>query len=102
MLGVTYKPDIADERETPALPVARALLELGADLTFADPHVKEWSVDGTPVRREEDLAEAVADADVTVLLQQHAAFDLGMVEAKARLVLDTRGVLTEGERVERL
>ncbi|MFG1947452.1 nucleotide sugar dehydrogenase [Nonomuraea sp. NPDC048826] len=102
MLGVTYKPDIADERETPALPVARALLELGADLSFADPHVKEWSVDGTPVRREEDLAEAVAGADVTVLLQQHAAFDLGMVEAKARLVLDTRGVLTEGERVERL
>jgi len=102
MLGVTYKPDIADERETPALPVARALLELGADLTYADPHVKEWSVDGTPVRREEDLAEAVAGADVTVLLQQHAAFDLGTVEAKARLVLDTRGVLTEGERVERL
>ncbi|MEU8250078.1 nucleotide sugar dehydrogenase [Nonomuraea sp. NPDC048916] len=102
MLGVTYKPDIADERETPALPVARALLELGAELSFADPHVKEWSVDGTPVPREEDLAEAVVGADVTLLLQQHAAFDLDMVEAKARLVLDTRGVLTEGERVERL
>ena len=102
MLGVTYKPDIADERETPALPVARALLELGAELTFADPYVKEWSVDGTPVPREENLAEAVANADVTLLLQQHAAFDLGMVEAKAKLVLDTRGVLTEGERVERL
>ncbi|MEV0351752.1 nucleotide sugar dehydrogenase [Nonomuraea sp. NPDC050680] len=102
MLGVTYKPDIADERETPALPVARALLELGAELTFADPHVKEWSVDGTPVPREEDLAEAVVGADVTLLMQQHAAFDLDMVEAKARLVLDTRGVLTEGERVERL
>ncbi|MEU4231299.1 nucleotide sugar dehydrogenase [Nonomuraea sp. NPDC026600] len=102
MLGVTYKPDIADERETPALPVARALLELGADLSFIDPYVHKWSVDGTPVPREEDLAEAVIDADVTLLLQQHAAFDLDMVEAKARLVLDTRGVLTEGERVERL
>src|SRR5690606_39995691 len=83
MLGVTYKPDIADERETPALPVARALLELGADLTYADPHVKEWPVDGTPVRRAVDLADAVAGAGVTVLLQQHAAFDLGTVEAKA-------------------
>ncbi|MFG2071915.1 nucleotide sugar dehydrogenase [Nonomuraea maritima] len=102
MLGVTYKPDIADERETPALPVARALLELGAELTFADPYVKEWSVDGTPVPREEDLGEAVINADVTLLMQQHAAFDLDMVEAKARLVLDTRGVLAEGERVERL
>jgi UDP-N-acetyl-D-glucosamine dehydrogenase len=102
MLGVTYKPDIADERETPALPVARALLELGAELSFADPYVKEWAVDGTQVPREEDLAEAVVNADVTLLLQQHAAFDLDMVEAKAKLVLDTRGVLAEGERVERL
>ena len=52
--------------------------------------------------REEDLAAAVVEADVTLLLQQHAAFDLDMVEAKAKLVLDTRGVLAEGERVERL
>ncbi|GAA2657142.1 MULTISPECIES: nucleotide sugar dehydrogenase [Nonomuraea] len=102
LLGVTYKPDIADERETPALPVARALLELGAELSFVDPHVKQWSVDGTSVPREEDLAEAVSNADVTLLLQQHAAFDLDLVEDKARLVLDTRGVLAEGERVERL
>ncbi|NUR87662.1 MAG: nucleotide sugar dehydrogenase [Nonomuraea sp.] len=102
MLGVTYKEDIGDERETPALPVARALLELGADLSYVDPHVKEWNVDGTPVPREEDLNRAVTDADVTLLLQKHSAFDLDMVEAEARLVLDTRGVLTEGERVERL
>nr|WP_184938319.1 nucleotide sugar dehydrogenase [Planomonospora venezuelensis] len=102
LLGVTYKPDIADERETPALPVARALLELGADLVFADPYVKEWQVDGTRVPREENLAKAVAEADITLLLQQHAAFDLSTVEDHGRLVLDTRGVLAEGERVERL
>jgi nucleotide sugar dehydrogenase len=102
LLGVTYKPDIADERETPALPVARVLLELGAELVFVDPYVKEWQVDGTSVPREEDLARAVADADVTLLLQQHAAFDLSIVEDHGRLVLDTRGVLAEGERVERL
>ncbi|GAA3310125.1 hypothetical protein GCM10020219_015190 [Nonomuraea dietziae] len=82
--------------------MARALLELGAELSFVDPHVKQWSVDGTSVPREEDLAEAVSNADVTLLLQQHAAFDLDLVEDKARLVLDTRGVLAEGERVERL
>ncbi|MFC7646071.1 nucleotide sugar dehydrogenase [Streptosporangium lutulentum] len=102
LLGVTYKPDIADERETPAVPVARVLLELGAELVFVDPYVKEWRVDGTSVPREEDLARAVADADVTLLLQQHAAFDLSIVEDHGRLVLDTRGVLAEGERVERL
>ncbi|MEU8274798.1 nucleotide sugar dehydrogenase [Microbispora bryophytorum] len=102
LLGVTYKPDIADERETPAIPVAEALLELGAELSFCDPYVKEWAVEGTQIPREEDLAEAVAAADVVVLLQQHAAFDLDVVEERAPLVLDTRGVLATSERVERL
>ncbi|WP_214109648.1 nucleotide sugar dehydrogenase [Acrocarpospora catenulata] len=102
LLGVTYKPDIADERETPAIPVAEALRELGADIAFCDPHVKGWSVDGVPVPREEDLAAAVEEADVTVLLQQHSAFDLELVERRGRLVLDTRGVLATSERVERL
>lgn len=102
LLGVTYKPDIADERETPAIPVAEALLELGAELAFCDPYVKEWSVEGRRIPREEDLAEAVAAADVVVLLQQHSAFDLDIVEERAPLVLDTRGVLATSERVERL
>ncbi|MGW5685406.1 nucleotide sugar dehydrogenase [Nonomuraea sp. NPDC003754] len=102
LLGVTYKADIADERESPALPVARALLEFGADLVYLDPYVKEWQVNGSAVPRAEDLATAVAGADLTVLLQQHATFDLEIIEDQGRLVLDTRGVLTEGERVERL
>ncbi|MEU9887838.1 nucleotide sugar dehydrogenase [Sphaerisporangium sp. NPDC051011] len=102
LLGVTYKPDIADERETPAVPIARVFRELGAELVFADPYVKQWTVDGAEVPRVDDLAEAVASADVTVLLQQHSAFDLEMVEKRALLLLDTRGVLSEGDRVERL
>ncbi|MBP2708492.1 nucleotide sugar dehydrogenase [Microbispora sp. RL4-1S] len=102
LLGVTYKPDIADERETPAIPVAEALLELGAELVYCDPYVKEWTVEGREIRRETDLGEAVAGADVTVLLQQHSAFDLALVEEQAGLVLDTRGVLTTSDRVERL
>ena len=102
LLGVTYKPDISDTRETPAVPVAEALLELGADLSYCDPFVKEWSVKGRVIPRRKSLEEAVEEADVAVLLQQHSAFDLDTVERKARLVLDTRGVLTESDRVERL
>jgi UDP-N-acetyl-D-glucosamine dehydrogenase len=102
LLGVTYKPDIADERETPAVAVAEGLRELGAELSYCDPHVGSWAVEGEPVPREEDLAAAVAAADITVLLQQHSAFDLDLVERRARLVLDTRGVLATSDRVERL
>jgi UDP-N-acetyl-D-glucosamine dehydrogenase len=102
LLGVTYKPDIADERETPAVPVAEGLLELGAELAFCDPYVKEWSVKGALIPREDDLAEAVAKADLVVLLQKHGKFDLDVVEERSALVLDTRGVLTTSDRVERL
>ncbi|MFC0865147.1 nucleotide sugar dehydrogenase [Sphaerimonospora cavernae] len=102
LLGVTYKPDIGDQRETPAVPVAEALLELGADLAYCDPYVTEWAVEGRTIPRAEDLAEAVEAADITVLLQQHSVFDMDVVENRARLVLDTRGVLSTGDRVERL
>ncbi|RJL32006.1 nucleotide sugar dehydrogenase [Bailinhaonella thermotolerans] len=102
LLGVTYKPDIADDRETPALPVARALRELGAELVFCDPYVPEWTVDGDVVPKEEDLGEAAAKADIAVLLQQHSAFDLEVLRTRAQLVLDTRGVLADAEHVERL
>ena len=102
LLGVTYKADIADERETPALPLARRLRSLGANLSYADPYVTEWTVAGAPVPRVMDLGQAIAEADITVLLQPHAAFDLAEIQNKAQLVLDTRGVLADSDTVERL
>ncbi|HKE52440.1 MAG TPA: nucleotide sugar dehydrogenase [Actinomycetes bacterium] len=102
LLGVTYKADIADERETPAVPLARRLRTLGANLSYADPYVADWKVGGIPVPRATDLGQAIADADIIVLLQPHAAFDLAEIQNKAQLVLDTRGVLTDSDTVERL
>jgi len=101
LLGVTYKKDIADERESPARPLARHLLELGADLRFHDPHVDEWEVDGRPVRRVDDYLEEAEYADITVLLQGHRSYDLDELASRAVQVFDTRGVLT-GKNVERL
>jgi UDP-N-acetyl-D-glucosamine dehydrogenase len=101
LLGVTYKPDIADERETPALPLVRRLRALGAEVSYCDPHVPSWSVDGQPVTKVDDLASGVALADLSILLAPHRAFDLDVI-AGGRLVLDTRGVLTASDTVERL
>jgi len=101
LLGVTYKKDIADERESPAQPLARHLLELGADLRFHDPYVVEWEIDGHLVPRVEyHLAEAEV-ADLTVLLQAHTAYDMDELVSRAARVFDTRGALT-GHQVERL
>lgn len=97
LLGVTYKPDIADQRESPARPVARKLRRAGARLVFHDPYVREWEVDGEPVRRAEDLEAELASADLTILLQHHSEYDADILTRSARLLLDTRGSLRRAE-----
>jgi len=93
LLGVTYKKDIADQRESPARPVARKLRARGAAVAYHDPHVPSWQVDGTEVPRAADLEAAVAAADLVILLQAHRDYDLRQIAATARLLLDTRGAL---------
>jgi UDP-N-acetyl-D-glucosamine dehydrogenase len=102
LLGVTYKPDIADDRESPARPLARRLHSAGAKVRYIDPLVDGWIVDGLDVPRSEDLDVALRAADLAILLQPHRAFDLDLIPARARLVLDTRGVLPVSDNVERL
>jgi UDP-N-acetyl-D-mannosaminuronate dehydrogenase len=91
LLGVTYKRNVADERESPAPAVARKLRARGAIIAYHDPYVTEWLVDGEATRRAEDLDAEVADSDLVILLQDHAAYDLDEISRRSRLVLDTRG-----------
>jgi len=100
LLGLAYKADSGDARESPALAVADRLLTLGADLRVADPHV----VDGDllpSVPRVEATREEMAASDVVVLLVDHRAFDLDAVVESAPLVFDTRNRV-RGDNVERL
>ncbi|MGH3326842.1 MAG: nucleotide sugar dehydrogenase [Streptomycetales bacterium] len=101
LLGVTYKADISDQRESPAVQVARHLQGLGADIAYHDPFVARWSVDGATLSRVGDLDAELGSADLAVLLQAHSAYDLGEIARKARLLFDTRGKITDGP-VERL
>ncbi|MFC8678655.1 nucleotide sugar dehydrogenase [Streptomyces griseorubiginosus] len=96
LLGVTYKPDLADQQATPAQEVAVRLMELGASVSYHDPHVPSWSVLDRPVPRADSLYEAAADADLTILLQQHRTYDLQGLSVKAQLLLDTRGATPTG------
>jgi UDP-N-acetyl-D-glucosamine dehydrogenase len=101
LLGVTYKPDIADERHSPAVSVGARLLELGAHVSFHDPFVQRWRLAGRLLDRVDDLAAELGRADITVLLQPHADYDLEQMAAKARRMLDTRGQVAD-PTVERL
>lgn len=96
LLGVTYKQDLADQQNTPAHEIAVRLMELGASVSYHDPHVPSWNVLDRPVPRADSLYEAAADADLTILLQQHRTYDLQGLSVKAQLLLDTRGATPTG------
>jgi nucleotide sugar dehydrogenase len=92
LLGVTYKPDIADQRESPARPLAEALVAKGADLSYHDPHVEHWSVAGGTLDRVVDIDDAIADADLVILIQNHDSYSPDVFADAANIFFDTRGV----------
>ncbi|WP_435129294.1 nucleotide sugar dehydrogenase [Actinacidiphila sp. bgisy144] len=101
LLGVSYKPDTEDVRESPALHVARGLADLGAEVGWHDPHVADLPLHGVRLRRQADPYAAAADADLVVLLQAHSAYDVRALAKGARLLFDTTG-RASGEGVVRL
>ncbi|MFI9748520.1 nucleotide sugar dehydrogenase [Streptomyces collinus] len=102
LLGVTYKPDISDQRESPALAVAENLLARGAELVYFDPRVEDWQVAGAPVERAGDYLAAAEAADLTILLQPHREIDLDELADRARALFDTRGKSADHPRVVKL
>jgi UDP-N-acetyl-D-glucosamine dehydrogenase len=98
LLGVTYKKDVADQRESPVRVIGSKLRSRGVELAYHDPHVAEWSLGGEPIRRAEHLDTEIAEADLVILLQDHTVYDLDQLSRNARRVLDTRGRIA-GPRV---
>ncbi|GAB3084780.1 nucleotide sugar dehydrogenase [Isoptericola nanjingensis] len=95
LLGVAYKRDISDDRETPARPLAQALLSHGAQVEYHDPHVPEWGEPGVGRVDDEELRAAVAEADLVILVQKHSAYDLAGLAATAQRFFDTTGTLDQ-------
>jgi UDP-N-acetyl-D-glucosamine dehydrogenase len=103
LLGVTYKANTSDMRESPGLVIARRLLRLGAEVRYADSHVSEVDVHSREprlVRARVDAGELSA-ADAVVVLADHDDVDYGFVSARARYVFDTRR-RCQGPAVEHL
>jgi UDP-N-acetyl-D-glucosamine dehydrogenase len=102
LLGVTYKKDIADQRESPARPIAAKLRQRGAQVAYHDPYVDGWQIEGEPVPRATDLDAAIGAADLVILLQAHHDYNLDTIAAAAPLLLDTRGAAPAGPHTEAL
>jgi UDP-N-acetyl-D-glucosamine dehydrogenase len=90
LLGLAYKKNTGDARESPAMRVAKLLLDMEAEVSAADPHVVEDVHIDERLRRVDLTAEEVAAADVVMLLADHDEFDLDMVRTHASYVLDAR------------
>lgn len=91
LLGITYKADVADVRQMPAHPVAAGLLAAGAEVSYHDPYIAEFTVGGRSLPRAENLQEAMAEADVAILLQDHACYAREALGQARCALLDTRG-----------
>lgn len=98
LLGVAYKRNIGDMRETPAEDIARLLRQREASVSFHDPYVPDWEVDGHPVEKVTLDGLGGSTFDAIVLVTDHSAFQGQDFDAFAKVCLDTRGVLT-GSRV---
>jgi UDP-N-acetyl-D-glucosamine dehydrogenase len=101
LLGLAYKKNTGDARESPASRIATLLAGMGAEVRGADPFVVEEHGLDTGIIRVDLTQDEVTAADVVVLLSDHDVFDLTMVCAHARLVLDCRHRMT-GDNVEHL
>jgi UDP-N-acetyl-D-glucosamine dehydrogenase len=103
LLGVTYKANISDRRESPAVPLAKRLIELGCTLQFHDPYVNEWIIDGTTIEKVPELTVGLDHADAAIVIQAHQEYlaESAQFSDTSTPVLDTTGKFS-GPFVERL
>jgi len=92
ILGVAYKRDIDDVRESPALDIIHLLQRRGAKVTFSDPHVSSIRIEDG-VLTATDAMEEIAQADATVIVTDHAQVDYQPIVERAALIVDTRNAL---------
>ena len=95
VLGVSYKPDVDDVRESPAIDIIEILRQRGAVVDFHDPLVDQLEVDGETVESVPLTIERLEEADIVVIATDHSEVDYGTVGRHAGIVVDPRNALKE-------
>ena len=93
VLGVAYKPDIDDLRESPAIDVIRLLQAKGALVSYHDPYIPRVQEDEWQIESVTDLMQAVEEADCVVIITNHKVYDYAAILNSAKLIIDTRNAL---------
>jgi UDP-N-acetyl-D-glucosamine dehydrogenase len=102
VLGVAYKKDVGDLRESPALDILHLLTEKGAKVSYHDPHVPAFRADGLEMVCVPDLEEATRHADCVVIVTDHSNYDWPALSRSAKLIVDTRHVVVTNQRPQLL
>ncbi len=92
ILGIAYKRDIDDVRESPALDIMLLLQRLGAQVTYSDPFVSRVDLSGE-VRESQEILTSVAESDCVVIVTDHSGLDYAKVIEKSKVIVDTRNAL---------
>ncbi|MBH10243.1 MAG: UDP-N-acetyl-D-glucosamine dehydrogenase [Candidatus Marinimicrobia bacterium] len=93
IVGVAYKKNVNDVRESPAIDVIKLLDADGVNISFYDPYVESIYFNGRNLKRQENLIENQLDsADAVVILTDHDSIDFNLILSKAKLIVDTRNV----------
>jgi UDP-N-acetyl-D-glucosamine dehydrogenase len=90
ILGVAYKSNVSDMRESPALDVMRLLAQKGADLRYSDPHVQEIELDGRTYKSVDLSDDVLGEVDLAVIITQHAGVDYQRIVERSNRIFDTR------------
>ncbi len=90
VLGVAYKKDVSDMRESPAIDIIHLLREKGAVVSYHDPHVPSFRYEGLALESVQHLDSAINQADCVVIATDHSAYDWPAVSRQSRLIVDTR------------
>jgi UDP-N-acetyl-D-glucosamine dehydrogenase len=91
VLGVAYKKDVEDTRESPALKIIQLLCEKGAEVSYNDPYVPQIHMPAGDMKSVKLSGERLASTDCVVIVTDHNCYNMGEVAARAKLVFDTRG-----------
>lgn len=96
-LGVAYKPNIDDARESPALEIIDLVMKKGGDVKYHDPYISEVkTTKGNTLTSIELSDDALAEADCVVITTNHSVFESERIKKHAKLIVDLRNVIKEG------
>jgi len=93
IIGVAYKPDIDDLRESPALDIALYLKQKGAEVSYHDPYIPFIDHEGIELESVSNLNESIKTADCVAIITNHSSYDYGQLLEDAKLIVDTRNAL---------